>query len=65
MEGQREEEKGRVGNADKSERRKEMRERERVRCRKMGSGERTREKSVCMDTGTSVKTVIELVVLKC
>ena len=54
-----------MGNADKSERRKEMREGERVRCRKMGWGERTREKSVCMDTGTSVKTVIELVVLKC
>ena len=65
MEGQREEEKGRVGNADKSERRKEMREGERVRCRKMGWGERTREKSVCMDTGMSVKAVIEIVVLKC
>ena len=39
------EEKGRVGNEDKSERRKKMREGERVRCRKMGWGERTREKS--------------------
>ena len=43
MEGQRDEEKGRVGNVDKSERRKKMREGERVRCRKMGWGERTRE----------------------